>query len=243
MASETAVEPVAEDPFAGAGPNEVVGVNVLVPGAWYEFDTHPETMNRSIRDAVAERVKENPALAEYQSEMVRTLKKAARRVRAANAVYFGSMCEMVDGDPMVASLMVSVSRAVNETTGQVARTGIDTLLGVLNPVEPGRRPTDPWRRVRVLDLPGAGRAVRTEGIEDVDVPEDNRSYRAVMSQTFVPFPGDSAQVAVISASTPQLGLVEPMLELFDAIAETFRFVRRADLETADLETADLETEG
>ncbi len=232
MATETPVTPVTEeDPFAGAAPGDVIGINIQVPSAWYEFDVHPATVNRSIRDAVAARVKQRPELAACQADLVRTLKKVAREARRDHVVYSGSMCEIVDGEPMVASLTVSVNQAVNEATGETAPTGLDTLLGVLTPIESGRRPTDPWRRVHLVDLPDAGRAVRAEGIEDIEIPDDNRSYRAVMMQTFVPFPGDDPKVAVISASTPQLALVEPMLELFDLVTGTFRFVHRADLDT------------
>ncbi|WP_405870274.1 hypothetical protein [Streptomyces sp. NBC_00005] len=223
--------PLAEDPFAGAAPGDVIGINIQVPSTWYEFDVHPATVNRSIREAVAERIKERPELAEYQADLVRTLKKVAREARNNKVVYSGSMCEIVDDEPMVASLTVSVTAAVNETTGETASTGLDTLLGVMTPIAGGRRPTDPWRRVRLLDLPEAGQAVRAEGIEDIEIPDDNRSYRAVMMQTFVPFPGSDPKVAVISASTPQLALVEPMLQLFDLITSTFRFVYRADLDT------------
>ncbi|QKW06514.1 hypothetical protein HUT18_08965 [Streptomyces sp. NA04227] len=234
MESETAVpegpnDP--EDPFGSAAPGDVIGINIQVPSAWYEFDVHPATVNRSIREAVAERVREKPELAGYQADLVRTLKKVAREARKNNVVYSGSMCEIVDSEPMVASVTVSVTEAVNETTGERAPTGLDTLMAVLEPMAPGRRPTDPWRRVSAVDLPEAGAAARTEGIEDLEIPDDDRSYRAVMMQTFVPFPGSSPKVAVISASTPQLALAEPMLQLFGLITNTFRFVHRADLET------------
>ncbi|MGW1004885.1 hypothetical protein [Streptomyces sp. NPDC002520] len=224
-------ETLTEDPFAGAAPGDVIGINIQVPSTWYEFDVHPATVNRSIRDVVAERIKQRPELAAYQADLVKTLKKVAREARKNNVVYSGSMCEIVDDEPMVASLMISVTEAVNEATGETAPTPLDTFLRVLTPIAPGRRPTDPWRRVRLVKLPEAGEAARAEGIEDIEIPDDNRSYRAVMMQTFVPFPGNNPKVAVISASTPQLALVEPMLQLFDLITSTFRFVYRADLDT------------
>ncbi|MFE3164296.1 hypothetical protein [Streptomyces sp. NPDC059224] len=188
-------------------------------------------MNRSIREVVAKRVKQRPELAEHQADLIKTLKRVAREARTADVVYSGSMCEIVDGEPMVASLTVSVNTAMNETTGETAPTGLDTLMRVLTPIEPGRRLTDPWRRVRLVELPDAGQAARAEGIEDVEIPEDSRSYRAAMMQTLVPFPDGDPKVAVISASTPQLALIEPMLELFDLITSTFRFVHRAELDT------------
>ncbi|MGW0731580.1 hypothetical protein [Streptomyces sp. NPDC002851] len=204
--------------------SEPLGVHILVPSTWREFDVHPATVNESIREMVAEKIKERPELAEHKAALRRLLKNSAGLARENNVVYSSAMAEIIDGETMTASLMISIAKAENDRTGEVAKTGLDTLLSTLKPIAPGRRPTDPWRRVSVVELQDATRAVRSEGIEDIELPDGKGSYRAVMMQTFVPYPGDDPKVAVITASTPQLALAEPMLELFEAISATFRFV-------------------
>ncbi|HEY5835468.1 hypothetical protein [Streptomyces sp.] len=202
----------------------VHGVNILVPSSWYEFDIHPATRDQAIRDVVRARVQERPELAESRAELVRTLRRVADEAWNSGVLYFGAMAEVDDEAPLTASLTVSVVGAHEEDSE--GRGGLGPIMAALKQLPPGRRPTDPWRRVRLVDLPDAGTAARSEGIEDVVLPDDTRTVRMAMAQTFVPFPDGDPRVAVISAATPQLALAEPMLELFDGICATFRFVRQ-----------------
>lgn len=212
------------------GTSPVRGVNILVPGAWYEFDIHPATRDASIREVVRERVRERPELAGSRAALVRTLTRVAEESWQAGVVYFGAMAEVNDEAPLTASLSVCV---VEPDDGPDQRAGggspgagnLAALMAALTPVAPGSRPTDPWRRVRLVDLPHAGSAARSEGIDDIELPDDDRTVRMVLMQTFVPFPDGDPRVAVISGATSQLALAEPMLELFDGITETFRFIR------------------
>lgn len=201
-------------------------MNILVPSSWYEFDIHPATRDRSIRDVVRARVRERPELADKRAELTRTLRKVADEAWNGGVLYFGAMAEVDEQAPLTASLTVAVVAA--ESGGRPDGGGLGAIMSALSPVPPGSRPTDPWRRVRLVDLPDAGQAVRTEGIEDVRIPDDDRLARMVMMQTYVPFPGRDPRVAVISAATAQLQLAEPMLELFDGISETFRFLPADD---------------
>ncbi|MGW7488461.1 hypothetical protein [Streptomyces sp. NPDC054786] len=219
---------ISEGPTDTALPSQPIGVHLLIPKAWQEFDTHSDTADQSIREIVAEKIKARPELAEHKGPLRKLLQNSAGLARENNVVYSGAMMEGVDGDTMTASLTVSVSQAENEETGEVAQTGLGTIHSALNPIAPGRRPTDPWRKVSLVELDDDVRAVRSEGIEEIELPDGRGTYRAVLMQTFVPYPGNDPKVAVIAASTPHLALAEPMLELFKAITSTFRFVYSVD---------------
>ena len=203
---------------------QVRGVNILVPSSWYEFDIHPAVLDESVRAVVDARIAERPELAEHRSSLARTLRKVAREAWTSGVVYFGAMVEVVDEEPMMASLMITVTEARDEATGQIAPNRLDGITAALREIPRGRRPTDPWREVSVVELPEVGHAARTRGIEDIEVPNDARVLRMALMQTFVPFPGGDPRVAIISASTPQLALAEPMFQLFDGITDTFRFL-------------------
>ncbi|MFI1096193.1 hypothetical protein [Streptomyces sp. NPDC020917] len=207
---------------AGLDGPPVHRITLLVPSSWYEFDIHPATRDQAIRDAVGARVRERPELAKCRSELVRTLRRVADEAWESGVVYFGAMAEVDDEAPLTASLTVTVLDTADEGAPQG---GLEGVMAALAPLPRGSRPTDPWRRVRLVDLPDAGTtAARSEGIEDVVIRGDTRTVRMVMMQTFVPFPGTDPRIAVISAATHQLALAEPMLELFDGICETFRFL-------------------
>lgn len=223
--SSAASARAASSSAASPGTSPVRGVNILVPSSWYEFDIHPATRDESIREVVRERVRERPELADSRTALIRTLRRVAEEAWHTGVLYFGALAEVNEEAPLTASLSVSVVEPDDAPDGGGH---LAALMSALKPVAPGRRPTDPWRRVRLVELPDAGSAARSEGIDDIELPNDNRTVRMVLMQTFVPFPGGDPRVAVISGATSQLALAEPMLELFDGITATFRFVRYAE---------------
>ncbi|MFF7156786.1 hypothetical protein [Streptomyces sp. NPDC008139] len=221
---------------APSGTSPVRGVNILVPSSWYEFDIHPATRDASIREVVRERVQERPELADSRTALIRTLTRTADEAWQTGVLYFGALADLSDEAPLTASVTIAVLEADDraddtadgEQAGGRAGGNLAALVAALKPVPAGRRPTDPWRRIKLVELPDAGSAARSEGIDDIELPDDDRTVRMVLMQTFVPFPGGDPRVAVISGATSQLALAEPMLELFDGITETFRFVYADD---------------
>ncbi|WP_435808961.1 hypothetical protein [Streptomyces rochei] len=81
-----------------------------------------------------------------------------------------------------------------------------------------------------MDIPGVGTAARTYGVEDVPVAQgDSRTLRMVLTQmvltqTYIPVPGTTDQVVLVSGASPVLDLAEAFHDIFDAVTSTFRFV-------------------
>jgi hypothetical protein len=206
-----------------------IGFFLRVPSQWYEFDIHPAVRDDNIRRAVRERVQARPELAPTERELTRALRRMCREAWQDGVVYCGCMAEMIEDEaPLVANLTVALVRARTQQ-GEALSTDPSVILASMEPIPRGRRPTDLWREVEVVQLPDAGPAARSRGIEDISLPDDPRMARMVMMQTFVPVPGVDDRVAVITGSSPQLELTEPMLEIFHEVTATFRFVdRRAE---------------
>jgi hypothetical protein len=79
--------------------------------------------------------------------------------------------------------------------------------------------------VTTVDIPEVGPAARTYGVEDVPVaPGDSRTLRMVLTQTYIPVPGTTDQVVLVSGASPVLDLTEAFHDIFDAVTGTFRFV-------------------
>jgi hypothetical protein len=202
---------------ATAAPGEVTGFALSVPDSWFEVDVHPDTRNASIQELVQERLRDVPELFEHRSTIARALRSAARSAYAAGAVYCGTMVQGLDGAVLTATVTVTLVDAPDD------KTGVETIVQQLTAI-PRSGPDATWRDVVYAELPELGRVPRTQGVDDVTMPEGSGWIRTILMQTFVPVPGPrSTRVAVITCSSPILPLADEMLDLFDAVTSTFRF--------------------
>ncbi|MEU4165982.1 hypothetical protein AB0F46_03730 [Streptomyces sp. NPDC026665] len=199
------------------------GFSLSVPESWWEFDIRPEGRDATIRGLVDERVREFPELTEYRSDLTAVLRKMAKDAYDSGAVYMGCMAENFEGVPLTATLTVSVLGARN---GQGVELSTDprAIAESLRTVT-ARREGDAWRTVTTVDIPEVGPAARTFGVEDVPVAQgDTRTLRMVLTQTYIPVPGTTDQVVLVSGASPVLDLAEAFHDIFDAVTGTFRFV-------------------
>lgn len=204
---------------ATAGSRPVTGFAITVPDTWFEVDLNPVTRRASINDLVRARTRGVPELAERRDEIAKVLRDAARRAADSGAIYCGVMVEAVEGTGLAASVTVSLLPASDgdlrlDNAGAIAQTLTEKVA---------RDEDDTWTKVSVVDLTDVGPAARSAGVEDVELPDGAGWIRATMMQTFVPVPGGEG-VVLISGSSPNLALAEPLLDLFDAVTGTFRFV-------------------
>ena len=196
---------------------DAVGFGILVPDSWFEVDLHPDTRNNSINDLVTQRLREVPELYEHRAALSKALRSAARSAYAAGAVYCGTMVQGLGDAVLTATLTVSLVEAPDD------QSGAETIARQLTAI-PRAGADQPWREVVSAELPHVGRVPRTQGVEDVVMPEGSGWIRTVLMQTFVPVPGAPGnRVALITASSPILPLADELLDLFDAVTSTFRF--------------------
>ncbi|MDI6105614.1 hypothetical protein QLQ12_44245 [Actinoplanes sp. NEAU-A12] len=197
---------------------EPTGFAITVPDSWFEIDVHPDTRNSAISALVSDRVRVVPELAPHRAALTRALRGVARTAYANGAAYCGAMVQGFDEALLTASVTVTILRAPNEESDAASVTAQLRSL-------PRIGADGPWREVVQADLPGIGSVPRTRGVTDVVLPEGEGWIRSVTMQTFVPFPGErDGRIAVITGSSPILPLTEDLLDLFDAISGTFRFI-------------------
>ncbi|MCE7082105.1 hypothetical protein [Streptomyces sp. ST2-7A] len=199
------------------------GFHIKVPDTWWEFDIRPETREEGIRRLVRERVRANPRLAEHAETIASFLRRQAKEARDSGAAWIGCMADTFGGEvPVTASMTVSLLDA-RTSTGAALSTDPRAIAGQLKEVT-ARREGDPWRRVSTVEIPEVGIVARTEGVEDIRFRQDPRPMRVVLSQTFIPVPGSANRVALVAGSSHTLELADSFLDVFDAVASTFRFV-------------------
>ncbi|WP_329186628.1 MULTISPECIES: hypothetical protein [unclassified Streptomyces] len=200
-----------------------VGVSLSVPESWWEFDIRPEGRDATVRALVDDRVRELPELAPYRSDLATMLRRMAKDAHDSGAVYMGCMAENLDGVPLSATITVSVVGA-KDKQGAALSTDPRAIADSLRTITP-RREGDVWRTVTTVEIPEIGLAARTFGVEDVPVAQgDTRTLRMVLTQTYIPVPGTTDQVVLVSGASPVLDLAEAFHDIFDAVTSTFRFV-------------------
>ncbi|MFF8579740.1 hypothetical protein ACF05R_13595 [Streptomyces albidoflavus] len=197
--------------------------SLAVPDSWWEFDIRPQGREATVRTMVDERVRETPELAPYRNDLTAMLRRMAKDAHDSGALYLGCMAENFDSVPLSATVTVSVVGARTQQ-GAALSTDPRAIAESLRTITP-RREGDAWRKVTTVDIPGVGPAARTYGVEDVPVAQgDNRTLRMVLTQTYIPVPGTTDQVILVSGASPVLDLAEAFHDIFDAVTGTFRFV-------------------
>ncbi len=214
-------------------PVERAGFSLTVPMSWWEFDLDPATREDSIRRLVAQRAKENPALAEHRAVITKFLRQAARDAHTGGAVYCGCMAQNFGAVPVTASVTVSLIEARTRDGRTLGTDPAAIAEGLREKL--ARREGDTWRKVTTVDIPHVGTAARTYGIEDIEIPGDTRTVRSVLMQTFIPVPGKPGKgdrVALVAGSSQVLDLADSFFDIFDAVTSTFRFLEPQDAAAA-----------
>jgi hypothetical protein len=202
-----------------------VGFALAVPPSWWELDVDPATRESGLQRLLEEQVRDVPELREHRTALARLLCEQADAAWSAGASYCASMVEPTEDGPITASVAVLVVPAPTSALGG----SVEALLAPLTPI-PATGPDDPWRTVEIVEVPGAGRAGRSFGVHDVDLPDAAGQVRMVSLQTLVPLPG--ARVLLLICSSPVLPLAEELLELFEAISSTLEVLADAPQEVA-----------
>lgn len=198
------------------------GFSITVPASWWEFDIHPASRDDNIRRLVGKRVREVPEMAGHRETITKFLRRMARDAYDSGAVYCGCMAQGFDGVPLSAQVTVSLVGA-RTPQGAILPTDPELVAASLRE-KAARREGDTWRKVTMVGIPETGRAARTFGVEDVELPGGTKTVRTVLMQTFIPLPGTGDKVALVSGSSPVLDLADSFFDVFDAVTSTFRFV-------------------
>jgi hypothetical protein len=187
---------------------------VVTPATWFDLDLNPATRVASMGRLMESKVAASAVRPgkEERADLLSLLERTAADAEAAGAVYAAIYSDVLEGRPVSASLIISIveGRGGPPPPPGTDRAAVAESLGRVL-AEAGT--------VEVRDLP-SGPAVRVrKRIQAQATAGEGPVAEAESVQWFVPLP-DATRLALLSFSTPTIGLAEPLGELFDAIAGT-----------------------
>jgi hypothetical protein len=192
-------------------------LRIATPANWFDLDLKPSTSAESIVRLVDERVGGGAEQADNRRELVRILRKATVDAREQQAVFASVLSDVIEGRPVAGSVIVSLAADGTPAPGD-AKARVEDLQVRL--AQPGGAIAGAATETRELIAGWALRARRRMTVEPPGL--EGHPVEVESLQYFVPLPG-STDLVLLSFSTPNLGLADPMVELFDAMAESLQW--------------------
>lgn len=184
-------------------------VTVFVPATWSVLDLDSQTRTGSIARLVEERIGGGPDLSAARRRMMEQLERAVDTAVGQGAVLGYVLLTSGGGKVATASLFVSLVDALSDPGGQVPEPAVaaEALAARLG------------GEVRELPVGPAVRARRRQSValEDGGTPSD------VEIVHWYALHESGRRLALLTFSTPNVGLAAEFGEVFDLIAATLRW--------------------
>lgn len=186
------------------------GFQLRTPDAWVDFSVSDEASENRLGEEARGHALTGGFTTDQASRFAEQVRRSVRQARRGGAVHAAGVFEMYENGPLTATVVVAV----------VTPPANGDILGALTAVAQPSRVDGTWRRVSTAAIPGIGTVGRVYGIQNV--VQDGVTMRCAVMHTVVPMPG-SADVVVVTGSSPNLAEAEEIFELFGAITGTLTF--------------------
>ncbi|MFK3979096.1 hypothetical protein ACI2K4_01830 [Micromonospora sp. NPDC050397] len=191
------------------------GFRLRTPEDWVDFSLADEASENRIAHDVWSRAREAGLTESQAGAFTESVRRSVRHARRSGAAHAAGTFQLYEDGPLTATVLVSV--VTPPATGDV--------LGALTSVRQPARPDGTWRRVGTAQINGIGTVGRVHGIQDVTL--DEATIRSAVMHTVVPLPG-SADVLVVTGSSPNVAEADELFELFDTITATLELTATPD---------------
>jgi hypothetical protein len=181
------------------------------------LDLDPATRQENIARVVSERAEMATETAHLGAELATMLERAAGEAQSQGGVFAAVYSTVSEGRPVGASVVVSLIPGRRPLDASLSGDPRRVLAEGLR-----ERYAGPDTDTSVVDLP-PGPAARVRRRLRMEVPlgagQPAAGAEVEQVQFFVPLPSAS-HIALLTFSTPNVGLAEPFNQLFEAIAGT-----------------------
>jgi hypothetical protein len=197
----------AEGPGLSAGA-PVMTARIVTPGDWAELNLSPSTRRQSILVAVRRAVGRSPGLAGDAVRLIKLLESISARAALSGAFYCASLVlDDAAGGFVVANVLMQIGGGSDRPpTAFVPAVVPPAALCAGLAAAVSSDPDWAGAEVTVVPLPFVGSTVRISVVAS-----------GICVQYLVPLPSSSGEL-LLTFSCPCPGYVEPMTELFDAMA-------------------------
>ncbi|MGC4772941.1 hypothetical protein ACLQ25_28705 [Micromonospora sp. DT44] len=186
------------------------GFQLRTPQAWVDFPVADEASENRLGEEARGHALTGGFTADQAGRFAEQVRRSVRQARRGGAVHAAGVFEMYEDGPLTATVVVAV----------VTPPANGDILGALTAVAHPNRADGTWRRVTTAAIPRIGTVGRVYGIQNV--VQDGVTMRCAVMHSVVPMPG-SADVVVVTGSSPNLAEAEDIFELFGAITESLAF--------------------
>ncbi|MGH8906306.1 MAG: hypothetical protein ACRD0K_07290 [Egibacteraceae bacterium] len=194
---------------ANAGQGPPSGFWIALPAGWVSLDVDPATSAASARKLVEAAARGDETVRANRAAVERTLVGLTSGAAASGVSLCACYYEAFEDQLAVQASLTVAIHALDQANDPAAMVG-DLASGETS------------RCVEVVDL-GAGPVVRRAGRRGQALPGTDESLEFVVRQYYVPVPGTSDRVALLSFASPALVVEDDLVALFDSMAGSFVF--------------------
>ena len=182
------------------------GMSITTPGNWVRIDVSSLADNGLIASLVDQQLKDRQIPGSDRETLVRTLQEAILALKDVSVDFAAATVEREGDRVLIASATVILA--------PVEGAELESLADQYH-----FRPAAP-EKTEVVELQ-AGRALRIEAVEAAQIA-DGASIVTLSVQYLLPVP-NTGLMAALNFNTPTVGYRGPLTELFDTMAQSFRF--------------------
>ncbi len=195
------------------------GYSYAFAGDWIQIDLRPDRLTDSVRRQLDRRISRFPELTPRRTQLIKMLRLQAHQARDGGVERLAIFAEMAGNVPVTASFNLLKTPGVPSPGGGLTNQPAKVAEHLATSV-PDEHDTA-GREVGLAELIQQV-AVRVRARTTVRDEPSGKRIRGDGVQYYVPRPG-STDLVVLSYHTPCLPAAEPLIAMFDLMAQSFYF--------------------
>ncbi|MFL6078195.1 MAG: hypothetical protein ACJ73S_32940 [Mycobacteriales bacterium] len=211
----------AGEPVAWAELPPARGYEYVLPDSWFALDPSPKRSQREIQRVLDARIRRFPELDPHRKTLARLLRAQVNEAVKQDVRRIAMLSEPVDGRLVSASLLVQYAKGIPTQEDGVYDNDVESLAAFFAVNIPPDQDAGAPRDVGIVALPQQD-VLRVQATTIAVDDRTGAEARGIGVQYFAPAPG-ADDVLILTFNTPNVDMSEPLVLLFDMIAQTFHW--------------------